>query len=43
VNYDNSLVVAVTVTCDVTHGHHLAVTFYFACDTIYRPPQLLHT
>jgi len=27
VNYDNSLVVTITVT--VTHGHHLAVTIYF--------------
>jgi len=37
VNYDNSLVVTITVTCDLwapSRGDHL-----FTCGAIYRPPQ----
>jgi len=38
VNYDNSLVVTITVTCcswALSSGNHL-----FSCGTIYRPPHV---
>jgi len=38
VNYDNSLVVTVTVTCyswEPSSGNHL-----FSCGAIYRPPHI---